>query len=125
MNSKRSIKYNLLDLVYNVSRNLHAAAQKSTQKYVLLAVTSPGYLSSTVQNNEFDPKKAVFKFMCSRGKVSLCMMHDFVPSQLVWRPIMVQYATYRSSVQKSETSSAHTWCLDTFQGSRRHLVSSR
>ncbi len=34
--------------------------------------------------------------------------HDFVTSQLVWKPIVVQYPTYTSVMWKPETSSTHT-----------------
>ncbi len=38
-------------------------------------------------------------------------MYDFAPSQLVWKPVMVQYASYVTSVKmwKLEASSAHTY----------------
>lgn len=34
---------------------------------------------------------------------------DFMTSQLAWKPIVAQYATYTSVKWKLETSSAHTW----------------
>lgn len=73
-------------------------------------------------------KKALFTFhyIHPLREVNLSLRHVrtvkawFVTSQLVSKPILVQYVTYTSVMWKLEGTYSEKW---TFQWSRRHLVS--
>lgn len=48
--------------------------------------------------------------------------YDFVTSQLVWKPIVVQYATYTGTMWELEASNAHKLKMDFTVGDVLHLV---
>ncbi len=97
----------------------------STQKCLLLIVSSLECLCFTVQNNicaGFNARR-LFSHSSPEGGESLCAhfkfefntftySHVFVTSQLVWRTLVVQYVTYTSVMWKLEVFSAHQLRMD-------------